>query len=102
VLDLFRQATTSALALLGEGAFLRGTVACRVNVEDGVQFAGLDTEFEATRESRNAVMTRTLATISTEYSPKVGDTLAIGARNYILDVMVEDAGPFRRFVLLKV
>jgi hypothetical protein len=102
MLDLFRQATTSALALLGEGAFLRGDVACQVNVEDGVEFAGLDTEFEATRESRNAVLVRSVATISSEVNPKVGDALMVGTRSYKLDVLVEDAGPFRRFVLLKV
>jgi len=102
MLDLFRQATQDALSILGEGAVLRGTVQCRAAVEDGVQLAGLDTEFEAARDSRNAVMVRSVATISSEYSPKVGDTLTVGTVNYKLDVLMDDAGPFRRFVLLKV
>ena len=102
MLDIFRRATQSALAALGEGALLRGNVQCVVNVEDGAQFAGLDTEFEATRESRNLTMVRSLVTISSDLSPKVGDTLNVGIKSYKLDVLLEDAGPFRRFVLLKV
>ena len=102
MLDIFRRATGSALAALGEGAFLRGTVACSVNVEDGVQFAGLDTEFEATRESRNLTIVRSVATISADLNPKPGDALSVGGKTYRLDVLIEDAGPFRRFVLLKV
>ena len=102
MLDLFRQATTSALAILGEGAVLRGTVQCKVAVEDGVQLAGLDTEFETARDTRNAVMVRSVATISSEHNPKVGDSLVISSTNYKLDVLLEDAGPFRRFILLKV
>ena len=110
MLDIFTQATKDALALLGESAFLRGTVSCQVNIERGVQLAGLDTEFETARETRNAVMTRDVVTIDASLDPKVGNTLRVGAvvegaipvgQNYRLDVLLEDGGPFRRFVLLK-
>lgn len=102
MLDLFRQATQDALALLGESALLRGSEPCQVNIERGVQLAGLDTEFETARDTRNAIMTRDLATISAVHNPKVRDSLTVGASVYMLDVLVEDSGAFRRFVLLKV
>lgn len=102
MLDLFRDATATALSVLGEAAVLRGSVQCQVAVEHGVQLAGLDTEFEAARDTRNAVLVRSVATISQEFSPRVDDTLTIGTQSYKLDVLLEDAGPFRRFVLLKV
>ncbi|MEN9317357.1 MAG: hypothetical protein RIS35_3750 [Pseudomonadota bacterium] len=102
MLDIFRRATESALAALGEGALLRGSVPCVVNVEDGLQLTGLDTNFEAVRESRNLSSIRSVATISSEYNPKIGDALTVGDRIYRLDMLLEDAGAFRRFVLLKV
>ena len=73
-----------------------------MNVERGVQLAGLDTEYETARETRNAIMTRDVATVSGALAPKVGNTLTVAGVNYKLDVLLEDAGAFRRFVLLKV
>lgn len=102
MLDLFRDATATALSTIGEGAVLRGSVQCQVAVEDGVQLGGLDTEFETARETRNATMVRSVATIASDVNPRVGDSLAIGSQSYKLDVLLDDAGPFRRFVLLKV
>ena len=102
MLDLFRQATKDALSLLGESAFLRGSEPCQVNIERGVQLAGLDTEFEASRDSRNAVLLRDVATLDADLNPKVRDTLAVGAQQYRLDVLIDDNGASRRFVLLKV
>lgn len=102
MLDLFRQATKDALSLLGDSAFLRGSEPCQVNIERGVQLAGLDTEFEASRDTRNAVVLRDVATLDADLNPKVRDTLTVGAQQYRLDVLIEDTGPSRRFVLLKV
>lgn len=102
MLEVFRRATKSALALLGEPAFLRGSEACRVNIERGVQLTGLDTEFEAARDARNAVLLRDVATIDADFNPKVRDTLTVGVETYRLDVLIEDSGAFRRFVLLKI
>lgn len=73
-----------------------------MNIERGVQLAGLDTEYETARETRNAIMTRDVATLSATLDPSVRDSLTVGSVVYMLDVLLEDAGPFRRFVLLKV
>ena len=81
---------------------LRGSEVCQVNVERGVQLAGLDTEYETARETRNTIMTRDVATIDGSLAPKVGNALTVAGVNYTLDVLLEDAGAFRRFVLLKV
>ena len=93
MLDLFRQATESALALLGEGAFLRGNVPCQVNIEHGVQLTGFDDEM---------VVDKDIATISTSVNPKVGDTLDHPDGKFVLDALLEDKGAFRRFVIRKV
>lgn len=73
-----------------------------MNIERGVQLTGLDTEYETARDTRNVVTTRDVATIAGSLSPKVGNTLTVAGVNYKLDVLLEDAGVFRRFVLLKV
>lgn len=73
-----------------------------MNIERGVQLAGLDTEYETARDTRNTIMTRDVATIAGSLNARVGNTLSVGADNYKLDVLLEDAGAFRRFVLLKV
>ena len=92
MLDVFRQATKVALSALGEGSLLRGTVSCNVNIEHGVQLTGYDD---------NVVVTRSVATIDGEHNPKVGDTLIHPDGNFKLDVLLEDKGSFRRFMLLK-
>ena len=92
MLDVFRQATKVALSALGEGSLLRGTVSCNVNIEHGVQLTGYDD---------NVVVTRSVATIDAEHNPKVGDTLTHPDGNFKLDVLLEDKGSFRRFMLLK-
>ena len=86
-------AAKSALSMIGEGAFLRGTVACKVNIEYGVQLAGID---------ENMVVDKDIAHIEAVHSPKVGDTLAHPDGNFILDALLEDKGAFKRFIVLKV
>lgn len=93
MLDLFKRATKSALSLLGESAFLRGTVPCKVNIEHGVQFAGMDD---------NVLVDRDVATIDSDLNPKVGDTLTHPDGNFVLDTKIEDRGAFSRFIVRKV
>lgn len=102
MLDLFRQATESALSLLGESALLRGTIVCQVNIEHGVQLTGMDTAFEAARDTRAAATTRSVATIASAHEPRGGDSLTQGTSNYRLDALLEDTGAFRRYTLIKV
>lgn len=93
MLSLFKQATKSALSLLGESAFLRGDVPCQVNVEHGVQLAGYE---------EGVVVERDVAQIDADVLPEVGDTLTHPDGTYTLDRLLEDKGAFKRFVLLKV
>lgn len=90
MLSLFKTATKSALSLLGESSFLRGTVSCKVNIEHGVQLTGTDDMI---------VVSRSVATIDSDLTPKVGDALTHPDGNYVLDVLMEDKGAFQRFVV---
>lgn len=92
MLPLFSRATKSALALLGEGAFLRTGEPCKVNIEHGVQLAGTDD---------NMVVDKDVATIDSEMNPKVGDTLSHPDGEFVLDALLEDKGSFKRFVVRK-
>lgn len=106
MLPVFAQATKSALSLLGESALLRESEPCKVNIERGVQFTGLDTEFETARDTRIVGTTQDVATIDASLNPKVGDRIdmidadGVVLSSFKLDVKIEDAGPFRRFVVL--
>lgn len=91
--ELFRQASAAVLSVLGEDSLLRGTVSCKVNIEHGVQLAGLD---------ENMVVDRDVATIEKIHNPKVGDALTHPDGSYILDAKIEDKEAYARFVVLKV
>lgn len=99
MLDLFNQAAKDALALLGEGSLLRGTVSCQVDIEHGVQLEGFD--FSVSQE-RYVTMPRSVATIESIHNPRVGDALVHPDGNFKLDVLVEDTGDTKRFVVVKV
>lgn len=93
MLDLFKQATSVALSVLGEGSLLRGSVPCNVNIEYGVQVIGYDDE---------TVVDRTVATIDATHNPKPGDTLTHPDGTFRLDSLYKDNGTTKRFVVLKV
>lgn len=93
MLDIFKQAAKDALASIGEGAFLRGTVLCNVNIEHGVQVTGHD---------ENIVFERAVATLDASLDPKVGDSLTHPDGNFVLDALMNDSGSFRRFIVRKV
>lgn len=103
MLDLFRQASKDALALLGEGAFLRGSVPCQVTIEHGVQLTGFNNAGAGTSYTDGDYLTveRDVATIESSVNPKVGDALTHPDGSYVLDSLLEDKGSYRRFVLLK-
>lgn len=92
MLELFRAAVTDALSLLGEGAVLRGTVPCQVNIEHGVQVTGFDDDM---------VALKSIATLDKIHNPKVNDTLTHPDGNYVLDAILVDAQTFTRFILRK-
>lgn len=92
MLELFRTAVADALTLLGEGATLRGTVLCQVNIEHGVQLTGLDDDM---------VVAKSVATIAKIHNPKVGDVLSHPDGNYVLDAILVDTQVSTRFILRK-
>lgn len=98
MLDLFAQAAADALDLIGECAVLRGQVSCQVNIEHGVQLEGFD--FDVSQE-RYVTLPRTIATISAQHNPRVGDTLKHPEGYFLLDVLITDTGPLKRFVIVK-
>jgi hypothetical protein len=99
MLDLFANAADDALDLIGEGAVLRGQVPCQVNIEHGVQLEGFDFSVS---EERYVTLPRSVATIASKHNPRVGDSLTHPDGNFLLDVMVADAGSLKRFVVVKV
>ena len=99
MLDLFAQAAEDALALIGEGAVLRGQVPCQVNIEHGVQLEGFDFNVS---EERYVTLPRSIATIESKHNPKVGDTLTHPEGEFVLDVLLVDTGSLKRFVVVKV
>lgn len=76
VLPVFQRATERLLARLGEEALLRGTVACRVHIEHGVEVQG--THGEVTVATAVATMFKALA-------PRQGDALVVGGTTYAVD-----------------
>lgn len=89
-ISAFQRMTKSVLTFLGEDAFLRTTVPCRVNIEHSVQVTDED----------GMVYERSVATIDKALEPKVGDALAHPDGNFTLDRRFADNGYSVRFVLL--
>lgn len=92
MLAVFQRMTKGILAVLGEDSLLRGTVSCRVNIENGVQVVGHDD---------NVVVEKDVATIDIEFNPKVGDLLTGPNGSFKLDALFSDNGYSRRFILIK-
>lgn len=88
-ISAFQRMTKSVLALLGEDAFLRGTVPCKVNIEHSVQVT----------DDNGLVYERDIATIENEHNPQVGDTLTHPEGNYVLDRRFQDNGYSTRFIV---
>ena len=92
MLAVFQRMTTGILSVLGEDSILRGSVPCRVNIENGVQVVGHDD---------NVVVEKDVATIGIQYNPKVGDILTGPNGTFKLDALFSDNGYSRRFILIK-
>lgn len=84
----FERMTQSVLFLLGQDAFLRQTVPCRVNIERSVQVTIDDMVYE-----------RDVATIANQHAPAVGDRLTHPFGEYILDRKFKDTGYSTQFIL---
>lgn len=88
MLTAFQRMTSSVLALLGEDAFLRTTVECKVNIERSVQVTIDDLVYE-----------RDVATIDNQHAPAVGDRLTHPWGEFVLDRKFQDNGYSTRFIL---
>jgi hypothetical protein len=99
MLDLFKQMSKSILASLGEDALLRGTVPCRINIENGVQFTGIDGESAQYRGDLS--VDRDVATIGIEHNPVINDTFTQNGKTYMLEKKIEDNGVTRKFVVME-
>lgn len=87
-ISAFQRMTQSVLSLLGQDAFLRTTVACKVNVEKGVQVTIDDMVYE-----------RDVATIDNTHNPTIGDRLSHPFGEFVLDRKLQNNGYSTRFIL---
>ena len=98
MLDLFREMAEGILDELGEDAFYDGGFTpIKVNIEHGVQLAGIDSEQAAYRG--DLVANRDVATISLRHNPVAGKRFVQNGKTYRLEFLVEDNGVSRRFVI---
>ena len=97
------------LTALGEDAFFDGgTEPIKVNIEHGVQLAGIGGEEAAYRGDH--VANRDVATILLRYGPVTGKrftfaptaTPQYAGRTFRLEALVEDNGVTRRYVILEI
>lgn len=87
-ISAFQRMTKGVLTLLGQDAFLRSTVPCKVNVEKSVQVSIDDLIYE-----------RDVATIENTLNPAIGDTLSHPFGEYVLDRKLQNNGYSTRFIL---
>lgn len=82
--EIFAMMKQDLLAVMGQEAFLRGDVPCRVHIRKGVQTVGSDD---------NIVANRTVATLDATLNPKRGDTITGHPDgNFKLDAPLKDNG----------
>lgn len=93
MIGAFERMTKGVLAVLGQDSFLRGeTIPYKVNVEHGVDVTGFNDD---------AIVKRAIATIPVAADPRTGDTLVHPDGTYRLDVLHEDNGYSRSYILMK-
>lgn len=79
--DPFARMHDRLLAHLGNEAVLRGTEDCKVNVEHGVGVQG---------EYGEVVAFKTMAYVPTNLSPRIGNTLLIEGKTWVIDSIESD------------
>jgi len=82
---------------LGEQAFLRTVTPCTVSVEYSV-VVNYDIGDDKFVQSEFAA-TVDIANIQNKYAPAVGDSLSVGAKNYVIDAIASDNGYMSRCIL---
>lgn len=103
MLDLFSEMAESILDQLGEDAFFDGAATTiKINIENGVQLAGIGGEDAQYRG--DLVANRDVATILSSHNPVAGKRFVFeeNGKAYRLEFLVEDNGVTRRFVVMEV
>ena len=101
MLDIFSKMAQGVLDRVGEDAFYDGaTTPIKINIEHGVQLAGIGGEEAAYRGDH--VANRDVATIHNQHNPRAGKRFTQGGKTYRLEALVEDNGVTRRFVVMEV
>lgn len=101
MLDLFQEMAEGILDEIGEDAFYDGaTTPIKINIEHGVQLAGIGGEEAQYRG--DLVANRDVATIHARHNPRQHKTFVQNGKTYRLEVPVEDNGVTRRFVVMEV
>jgi len=102
MISAFERMTQSILAVLGEDALFNGVVPCKINIENDVQFAGID--HEAAQYRGDITVAKDVATIANTVNPVLGQTFTMvaGGQRYKLDKYVDQNGYSKRFIVLKV
>ncbi len=101
MLDLFQEMAEGILDEIGEDAFYDGaTEPIKINIEHGVQLAGIGGEEAQYRG--DLVANRDVATIHARHNPQQFKKFVQNGKTYRLDVPVEDNGVTRRFVVMEV
>lgn len=109
MLELFSEMAEGILDQLGEDAFLASaTTPIKINIEHGVQLAGIGGEDAQYRG--DLVANRDVATIMSKYQPAAGQrftfaptaTTSYVGRTFRIEFLVEDNGVTKRFVVMEV
>lgn len=102
MLDVFREMAEGILDELGEDAFYDGgATPIKINIENGVQLAGIGGEDAQYRG--DLVANRDVATILSRHNPVAGKRIVFvdSGKAYRLEFLVEDNGVTRRFVVME-
>jgi hypothetical protein len=100
-MTLFDTMSASLLQALGRPSLYNGgSTPVRINIENGVQMAGIGSETAQYRG--DYVAQRDVATISATLAPKAGDTFTQDGVQYRLEALLRDNGSNRRFIIQKV
>lgn len=100
MLAAFQNMAEGILTLLGEDAFYDGATApTKINIEYGVETSGIGGE-EAQYKG-DLVVSRDIATVLSSQNPRAGKTFVQNGKTYRLEVLVEDNGVTKRFVVME-
>jgi hypothetical protein len=100
-MTLFDGMSDTMLRLIGRPSFFNGgTSPVYINIEHGVQMAGIGSETAQYRG--DYVAQRDVATISRSLDPQAGETFTQDGVQYRLESLLRDNGSNRRFIISKV